>query len=98
MVQVLKRPTVVDFIDCATVENGLGLRMEEVLLTERSAIVGKKIMDSGLRKEFDVIAVAVKKASGTMVFNPKPTEILEVGDLLVIIGMKDDLDRLNAIL
>jgi voltage-gated potassium channel len=55
-------------------------------------------MDSGLRKEFDVIAVAVKKASGTMVFNPKPTEILEAGDLLVIIGMKDDLDRLNAIL
>jgi hypothetical protein len=42
MVQVLKRPTVVDFIDYATVENGLGLRMEEVLLRERSAIVGKK--------------------------------------------------------
>jgi len=98
MAQVLKRPTVVDFIDTATVDGQLGLMMEEAQITAGSAIVGKQILHSGLRKDFDVIIVAIKKPSGEMVFNPKPTEILGAGDVLVVIGLRDDLKRLREVL
>jgi voltage-gated potassium channel len=98
MAQVLKRPTVVDFIDTATVESDLGLMMEEVLISAKSAIAGRQIIDSGLRKDFDVIIVAIKKPSGDMVFNPKPAETLGAGDVLVLIGLRDDLIRLREVL
>ena len=98
MAHVLKRPTVVDFIDSATVDSHLDLMMEEALLTDQSAIVGKQILDSGLRQRFDVIVVAIKRPSGEMVFNPRPAEILSAGDLLVVLGMKDNLSRLKEVL
>jgi voltage-gated potassium channel len=98
MAQVLKRPTVVDFIDTATVESSLGLMMEEVRITAKSTLAGKKIVDSGLRRDFDVIIVAIKKPAGDMVFNPKPGETLGAGDVLVIIGLRDDLIRLREVL
>jgi voltage-gated potassium channel len=98
MAHVLKRPTVVDFIDIATMGNRLGLIMEEALIDSKSRFVGKNLIDSRLRQDFGVIIVAIKKLSGEMIFNPMPLETLEAGDVIVLIGKKDDLKRMNEIL
>jgi K+/H+ antiporter YhaU regulatory subunit KhtT len=39
--------------------------------------------------------VAIKKTSGTMVFNPLPTEKLTAGDVAVVIGKREELERLR---
>jgi len=98
MAHVLKRPTVVDFIDIATMGNRLGLIMEEALIDSKSRFTGKNLIDSRLRQDFGVIIVAIKKLSGEMIFNPMPLETLEAGDVIVLIGKKDDLKRMNEIL
>jgi voltage-gated potassium channel len=98
MAHVLKRPTVVDFIDIATMGNRLGLIMEEALIDSKSRFTGKNLIDSRLRQDFGVIIVAIKKLSGEMIFNPKPLETLEAGDVIVLLGKKDDLKRMNEIL
>jgi voltage-gated potassium channel len=95
MAHVLKRPTVVDFIDIATLGNRLGLIMEEAIIDTKSRFIGKNLIDSHIRQDFGVIIVAIKKMSGTMIFNPVPTETLEAGDVIVVIGKKDDLKRMN---
>ena len=51
-----------------------------------------------LRRDYGVIIVAIKKLSGEMVFNPKPTETLEAGDVIVVLGKKEDLRRMRDIL
>ncbi|MEE9495857.1 MAG: potassium channel protein [Desulfobacterales bacterium] len=88
MAQVLKRPTVVDFIDIATMGNSLGLMMEEATVGNGSGLIGKNLVDSNLRKDFGVIIVAIKKMAGNMIFNPMPSETLEIGDGIVVIGKK----------
>ena len=98
MAQMLRRPTVVDFIDTATMEGGLGLRMEEAVVGKGSGLVGKSLMGNRIRQDFGVIVVAIKRASGQMVFNPTPTEILEAGDVIVVIGKKEDLKRMGQVL
>ena len=98
MAHVLKRPTVVDFIDIATMGNQLGLIMEEALIDSNSRFIGKNLIDSRLRHDFGVIIVAIKKLSGEMIFNPMPSETLEAGDVIVLIGKKDNLKRMNEIL
>ena len=97
MAHVLKRPTVVDFIDIATMGNRLGLILEEALIDSKSRFIGKNLIDSRLRQDYGVIIVAIKKLSGEMIFNPMPLETLEAGDVIVLIGKKDDLKRMNEI-
>ena len=98
MAQMLKKPTVVDFIDIAMMGSHLGLMMEEAKIGSKSNLIGKNLIDSQLRKDFGIIIVAIKKISGEMIFNPMPTETLEAGDVIVVIGKREDLRRMNAVL
>jgi voltage-gated potassium channel len=98
MFQVLKRPTVMDFIDTATMDTQLGLRMEEAVVSTKSSLLGKTLIESHIRQDFGVIIVAIKKPTGEMIFNPLPTEKLEGGDVIVVIGKKEDLKRMDAVL
>ena len=98
MAQILKRPTVVDFIDIATMGNKLGLLMEEARVGTHSKFIGKNLIDSRLRQDFGVIIVAIKKMSGEMKFNPMPSDTLEAGDVIVLIGKKEDLKRMSAVM
>ncbi len=98
MAEVLKRPTVVDFIDVATANRHLGLVIEEARVGEKSSLAGKNLIDSRLRQNYGVIIVAIKKASDRMVFNPVPSETLEVGDVIVVIGKKEDLTRMSEVM
>ncbi len=98
MAHVLKRPTVVDFIDIATMGNRLGLIMEEAEVGLKSDLIGKNLIESRLRRDFGIIIVAIKKASGQMIFNPVPSETLEAADVIVVLGKTEDLKRVRAIL
>ena len=98
MAQMLIRPTVVDFIDIATMDDKLGLRMEEARISSKSRYIGKTLVESNLRKDFGVIIVLIKKSNGDMKFNPQPNEILEVNDVIVMLGKMDDLEKINAII
>jgi len=98
MAEVLKRPTVVDFIDIAMANRHLGLMMEEACVGCNSSLIGKNLIDSQLRQDYSVIIVAIKRASGEMVFNPAPSEIINSEDVIVVIGKKEDLTRMREIL
>lgn len=98
MFQVLKRPTVMDFIDTATMDTQLDLRMEEAVVSTKSSLLGKTLIESHIRQDFGVIVVAIKKPTGEMIFNPLPTEKLEGGDVIVFIGKKEDLKRMDLVL
>jgi voltage-gated potassium channel len=98
MAQVLQRPTVVDFIDIATMSNQLGLLIEEVTIRPTSGLVGKNLVESHLRRDFGVIIVAIKPVGRRMVFNPTPNEILGAGDVLVVLGKREDVARMGEVL
>jgi voltage-gated potassium channel len=89
---------VVDFIDIAMMGSHLGLMMEEAKVGDGSGLAGKNLVDSNLRKDFGVIIVAIKKMAGNMIFNPTPSETLEIGDVIVVIGKKEDLKRMSAVM
>jgi voltage-gated potassium channel len=95
--QAVLRPTVVDFIELATKTEHFDLQIEETQISPRSPLAGTMLQDSRLRQDFGVIVVAIKKASGKMVFNPSPDMVLEAGDILIAIGDREHLDRLEAL-
>lgn len=95
MAQILKKPTVIDFLDTALTRRGLDLKLEELIFPEHSYLVGKTILQSNLRRDFGVIILAIKKAHAGMVFNPGPSSLIEAGDLLITIGKEEDVKRMT---
>jgi len=97
MAQVLLRPTVVDFIDIATMNGNLGLIMEEAPVRHDSNLVGTTLIDSHLRRDFGVIIVMIRKHHGELIFNPQPAEKLEAGDVLVMLGRKEEMEKIRLL-
>jgi voltage-gated potassium channel len=86
MAQLIVRPTVVDFLDLAMQARELGLCMEELLVTGQTSFIGKTLMQSGLRRKYDIIVVAIKRPEQDMIFNPGPDTKIQENDILIVLG------------
>ena len=96
MAQLIHKPTVMDFLEQAMVNEDLDLQIEEAQVNEDSAIAGESVMGSRLRQKYGVIIVAIKRKCGKMVFNPGPEETFLAGDVFVVIGKKSELLKMNV--
>ena len=86
MAQMVMRPTVVDFLDLTVHGGELGLRLEELRVSARARFAGMTLLESGIRKQHDLIVVAIKREYGEMLFNPTPTTTILSGDILIVLG------------
>lgn len=93
--QMVIRPTVADFVDLTFHSSDMALRMEELKVGPNAELAGVTLMDSGIRKNLDVIVLAVKKANGGMIFNPPAHTVVEAGDTLVTMGPRDSMNKLG---
>ena len=78
-------------------KKSLSLRMEELQVCEFSHVVGKSLANSGLRREYGLIVVAVHKGSGQMVLNPSANYVIEEGDKLIALGEEENLVRFSEV-
>jgi voltage-gated potassium channel len=97
MAQAILRPNVVDFIEIATGREHLELQMEEILIPPESGFVGQSLVSSGFRKETGVMIVGIKKADGTMVFNPESHSIIGANDTLIVLGQQNAIGKMEEL-
>ncbi len=95
MAQLLVRPTVVDFLDLTVHGGELGLRLEELSVTETTQFVNLTLLDSKIRMKYDLIVVAIKRQNGEMQFNPSPQTKILPGDTLVVLGEYESIKALE---
>jgi voltage-gated potassium channel len=98
MAQTIMRPTVTDFLELTTSDATRDIQMEEMPASPASKLIGVALMDSGIRKNLDLIIVAVKKPSGDILFNPSAQTTIEAGDTVIAIGKLKDLEKLRKLL
>lgn len=98
MANTIIRPAVTDFIDFTLHGKNIELKMEELLVGDRSKLNGVRLVDSGIRQEMNVMIVAIRGKGGEMSFNPSSEARIEAGDTLVVLGPVNDLERLTRIL
>ena len=97
MAQAILRPSVLDFIEIATAGKNFELQIEESRVASDSSLVDKTLINSGIRKDFGVIIVGIKKGDGAMHFNPEPSTIIEAGDTLITLGEPASIARLEKL-
>jgi voltage-gated potassium channel len=92
----LMKPAVGDFIDSITASQ-LDLTFEQVEVEPSSMLSGRKLRETSIRPELNIVIIAIRRSDGQMLFNPNGDQIIESGDMLIAIGHPDSLLKLTAL-
>jgi voltage-gated potassium channel len=96
MAMALTKPAVGDFLDSVTA-NHLELGFEQLEVDPISSLIGRKLSESVIRSELNIVIVSIRRNDGTIIFNPSGETKIESGDMLIAIGNAESLRRLNAL-
>jgi voltage-gated potassium channel len=97
MAQAMFKPHVLQFLDF-TEQQGVDVEIEQVHVTGLSAFAGRTLADADLQHKNGVVILAIRKASGEMLFNPAPDVKMSAGDHLIAMGDSSNLARLGQLL
>jgi trk system potassium uptake protein TrkA len=84
----LSHPNVLDRVD-------LGDNTELAELEVPAQYVGKTLVELDVRRRFDITVVAIHRG-GKIVANPSRDEVLQAGEILVVIGSSSAVARFAA--
>jgi voltage-gated potassium channel len=97
MAHAILRPTVIKFLEMAFADDKVDIQVEEITIRSDSELVGMSIVDSGIRNNFDLMIIVIRKPGDDMVFNPTADTVIEAGDIMVVVGSARNIKRLERI-
>jgi voltage-gated potassium channel len=97
MAHAILRPTVIKFLEMAFADDRVDIQVEEIQIRPTSSLVGKNVIESGIRKDFNLMIIVIRKVGDQMVFNPKADTAIEAGDVMVVVGSAKQIKLLERI-
>jgi voltage-gated potassium channel len=97
MAHAILRPTVIKFLEMAFADESVDIQVEEITIGPNSQLAGKSMIESGIRQEFDLMIIVIRKPADDMVFNPKADTLIEIGDTMVVVGSARNIKMLERI-
>jgi voltage-gated potassium channel len=98
MAQALIKPHVHQFFDFTTQGIGPQVGTEQVRVSSRSPFANCTLEEMKVQRELGVIVLAIRRADGTMQFNPTPDQRVAAGDHLIVMGEATRLHKLEQLL
>ena len=95
MAHSMIRPNVIDFLEATMVIDEYNLQIEELAVSETADLQGKTLMDSNIRKSFDIIVIGIKRGDDKILFNPKPDTVILGKDILIVLGKRQQITALK---
>ena len=86
MASEMIRPAAVDFLDSMLRSSRGNLRIHQINVSDQSPLVGKTLMDGGLKQDYELLVLGVRHLNREMEFNPSPQLVLEKGMTLIVMG------------
>jgi voltage-gated potassium channel len=95
LAQAVLRPHVFQFFDVATKGMGFDVDIEQVRVPEASGFASRSLEQTRIHRDIGVIVLGIRKADGTMLFNPAAETVICAGDYLIVMGEPADLRTLE---
>lgn len=96
MANIVIRPHVTDFLDVVTLDGGIELWLEELIIQPESALAGQTVGDANIRRRTGVTLVAILRLEGGTVM-PNANTALHAGDELIVLGTREQLATLEEL-
>lgn len=97
MADIMTRPGVTDFFRLVTLDSGLELWLEELVIKQGSELAGQTVIEADLRRRTGVTLVGLLRQSSGETLTPNETTRLEAEDILITLGTRDQLRRLEKL-
>jgi voltage-gated potassium channel len=91
------RPNLVDFMRVVTFDKDTGLAIEEIQIKPGSPLEQTTLQVCPIRKELGIMVVGIKKVGKDVFLNPAPDTKIEAGDILIVIGEREKLEKLERL-
>lgn len=92
------RPTVIKFLEMAFVDEKTDIQIEEIIIKPGAELADIKLVDSNIRKDLDLIIIAIQDKDKHMIFNPTADAVLTPGSTVVAMGCAKGLKKLEIML
>ena len=95
MERMISRPSTADLVELFAEATHLEMELDELEISSNSDLVAKSLAKAGIKEQFELLVVGIKDKDGKLRFNPKPQEIIQTGDTLMVIGNVADINRMK---
>jgi voltage-gated potassium channel len=75
----------------------IGLAMEELRIDVGTVLEGKPLDSINVKGNSGFLVVGIRSESGSVLMNPPPTTILRSGDVVIVLGHKNDIPAIGAL-
>ncbi len=96
MAAFVTQPNVVDFVDVVMHDGTLKFRLEDLMVSSDSHLVGSTLRSAHLRDRTGALVLAIRRPDGRFLTNPSPEDTIEAGDVLISVGTAEQLEALSA--
>lgn len=96
MASEMLRPSVVTFLDTMLRDRDKTLRVEEIGISATSPLKGMSLGESTIMDIEGVTVVAMADGRGQYTFNPSRKRLLDAGDVVIVMGVVDNIMALKA--
>ncbi len=92
------RPSVISFLDVMTKADDVLIDLEEVKIGPNSDLIGKNLKEAKVPERSGLIVMAIRhKENNKINFNPSSKEVLNEGDVMIVLGKPEQVDLLKEI-
>ncbi|OQY01414.1 MAG: potassium channel protein [Desulfobacteraceae bacterium 4572_123] len=98
MAHAILRPGVIRFLEMAFADENTDIHLEQTKVEKSSNLVGVTLKDSEIRKNLNLIVLAMIRGDDSMQFNPSAETIIKAGDTIIAVGENKSLKKLEKIL
>jgi voltage-gated potassium channel len=96
MAMSILKPTSMEFIETLLHDYNIEIDIEEFRIDQDSSLAGKTLGSSGVKEKTGAIVIAIARGKD-LISNPEAEEVILSGDLLIVLGKKEQLQRLEHI-
>ena len=98
MASSMIRPNVVNFLDVMVKYQDETTRFAEVTIGEGSEFANSTLMDAKIPQKTELLVIAIQKAGeNSFIYNPKQGTQLKSGDILIVIGNTNQIQKLQKL-
>ncbi len=97
MASLALQPQVAEFLDFVMHDGSLEFRLEQIDIPPSSNLIGESLRSARIHALTGTLVLGLRHEGGEFITNPPPEAAIAAGDVLVVIGNKDQLSSLRDI-
>lgn len=96
MASLMIKPNIISFLDVVTRVGDIELDLEEVIVKKGSYLEDKNLLEAQIPNKTGLVVLAIKKIEdGNFLFNPPVSYTFKIGDVLIVLGKEEQVDKLR---